>query len=277
MFSATRNMSVNKRLSSKKYSRSWYAKEVQRIEKRSEVYRTRLKELLARQAKTIYSDVAKDKKIKEKANITRQTTDTMVVMQLWIRSQVDRIMQKRFGNYEPVKHATKGIPLTKSEWLATEQGRLMGTEAFEKFYKESLETVEGMYATMDKVATELFADPLIAKQEAFAQAVQRAATSANTTWQTEFTRHFADAQEEWRKENLTEDIVPGFEFMNPNDEHTTPICAELVGGFYKYSDPRLKEIQPPLHPNCRSFLSPVDISEVKEKGIEFEKIPGRLI
>lgn len=51
--------------------------------------------------------------------------------------------------------------------------------------------------------------------------------------------------------------VTGYEFIAIVDSRTTDKCIMLDGTIISKSDPRLYELTPPLHVNCRSQLSPV--------------------
>jgi SPP1 gp7 family putative phage head morphogenesis protein len=48
-----------------------------------------------------------------------------------------------------------------------------------------------------------------------------------------------------------------FEFFNPNDERTSPLCAFLVGTIFTADDPRFDRYTCPLHINCRSTFLPL--------------------
>lgn len=56
-------------------------------------------------------------------------------------------------------------------------------------------------------------------------------------------------------------IVKGVQFLAVLDKSTTDICRSRNGMILKLDDPRLNFFTPPLHYNCRSYLSPVTIYE----------------
>lgn len=84
--------------------------------------------------------------------------------------------------------------------------------------------------------------------------------AGHTDWQleriarTETTR----AYNEGMLSGYTEDdMITGFEFVAIVDSRTTDKCLMLNGTIIHKDDPRLHELTPPLHVNCRSQLSPV--------------------
>src|SRR5690606_579318 len=52
-----------------------------------------------------------------------------------------------------------------------------------------------------------------------------------------------------------EDSVESYTFNAILDSDTTAICRELDGRTFKKGDPDLRRYLPPLHHNCRSYLS----------------------
>jgi len=70
-----------------------------------------------------------------------------------------------------------------------------------------------------------------------------------------------------------DDVLEGisaFKFNNPKDERSSAICFNLANRIFRKDDPRSSEFFPPLHHNCRSFLSTFDIDEkpkISEVGL----------
>ena len=60
-----------------------------------------------------------------------------------------------------------------------------------------------------------------------------------------------------------DDAVVGYEFVAIVDSRTTDRCLMLDGTIIHRDDPRLYELTPPLHVNCRSQLSPVFVFDDK--------------
>ena len=54
-----------------------------------------------------------------------------------------------------------------------------------------------------------------------------------------------------------DNAIVGYEFVAIVDSRTTDRCLMLDGTIISKDDPRLYELTPPLHVNCRSQLSPV--------------------
>ena len=62
--------------------------------------------------------------------------------------------------------------------------------------------------------------------------------------------------------------VEAFQFWNPNDDRTTPLCSHLAGQIFSADDPNFWKYQPPLHFNCRSTYLPLKaLPEGKEISI----------
>ena len=84
--------------------------------------------------------------------------------------------------------------------------------------------------------------------------------SPSTSWQldrivrTETTRAYNQGMLQGYSKD---DAVVGYEFVAIVDSRTTDKCLMLDGTIISKDDPRLYELTPPLHVNCRSQLSPV--------------------
>lgn len=67
-------------------------------------------------------------------------------------------------------------------------------------------------------------------------------------------------------------IVKGLQFLAVTDNFTTEICSQRHRLVFKLDSNVLFELQPPLHYNCRSILSPVTIFEKKVVVMQDHKI-----
>lgn len=65
----------------------------------------------------------------------------------------------------------------------------------------------------------------------------------------------------------TLDEVQAFRFVNPMDDRTSPICADLHDTEFTADDPNFFRYTPPLHFGCRSYIEPVYNDEKLKKGI----------
>jgi len=81
-------------------------------------------------------------------------------------------------------------------------------------------------------------------------------------------RDWCDEQEEYRQENLGEDVVPGYECIAVLDDATTYRCGEIDGHYIAYGSG--SSLPPFDDHNCRTVPSPVDIEEAQDENIEFE-------
>lgn len=60
--------------------------------------------------------------------------------------------------------------------------------------------------------------------------------------------------------------LEGFEFVN--EDPVTTVCQELNGKVFAKDDPEVDRIRPPLHWNCKSWLSPVLLGKLGDRKIE---------
>jgi len=75
--------------------------------------------------------------------------------------------------------------------------------------------------------------------------------------------------ETFRENNKNGGIVKAVRFSAILDDRTTEICSRRHGLILDINDSRIDENTPPLHPNCRSILVPVDKWDyIKEYGGE---------
>lgn len=61
-----------------------------------------------------------------------------------------------------------------------------------------------------------------------------------------------------------DDFIKAVEFIAILDSRVSDICESRHGKIFMMDDPALAENTPPLHYNCRSVLSPVDVYELEE-------------
>ncbi len=73
-----------------------------------------------------------------------------------------------------------------------------------------------------------------------------------------------------------DDAIAGFEFVAVVDSRTTDRCLMLDGTIINKDDPRLYELTPPLHVNCRSQLSPVFVFDKRIAATLDEEVTRRL-
>ena len=66
----------------------------------------------------------------------------------------------------------------------------------------------------------------------------------------------------------TEGFIAGVEFMAILDARTTDICQHRDGLLFRLDDPAIRQNTPPLHYQCRSILSPVPVTALKESDLE---------
>ncbi len=66
----------------------------------------------------------------------------------------------------------------------------------------------------------------------------------------------------------TEGFIAGVEFMAILDARTTDICQHRDGLVFRLDDPAIRLNTPPLHYQCRSILSPVPVTALKESDLE---------
>lgn len=73
------------------------------------------------------------------------------------------------------------------------------------------------------------------------------------------------------------EALDGLEFVN--EDPVSPICQDLAGTVFAVDDPEAARYQPPLHWNCKSYISPIlngnldgrDIEELKPSNPSLDK------
>lgn len=60
--------------------------------------------------------------------------------------------------------------------------------------------------------------------------------------------------------------IEAFEFVN--GDPVAPICVDLAGTVFSKDDPNLNRYWPPLHFNCKSWISPILVGNLGNKKIE---------
>lgn len=63
-------------------------------------------------------------------------------------------------------------------------------------------------------------------------------------------------------------FIAGVEFMAILDARTTDICQHRDGLVFRLDDPAIRQNTPPLHYQCRSILSPVPVTALKDSDLE---------
>jgi SPP1 gp7 family putative phage head morphogenesis protein len=78
---------------------------------------------------------------------------------------------------------------------------------------------------------------------------------------TEAQKVFIDARAEEMSKPTAKKLKPRWKFVAVIDNRTSHICRALNGTCLEAGDPRWSTMLPPLHPNCRSHVAPVDDTE----------------
>jgi SPP1 gp7 family putative phage head morphogenesis protein len=66
------------------------------------------------------------------------------------------------------------------------------------------------------------------------------------------------------------DVIEAYQYQAIMDENTTAFCSAHDGQIIKASDPRVAQINPPNHFNCRSTLVPILLGDNEESGSFFK-------
>jgi len=83
--------------------------------------------------------------------------------------------------------------------------------------------------------------------------------------------NIAEAVNKGREESFEtiKDQIGAFMYSAILDEKTCQICEELDATYYEPDDPKLKEIEPPLHSNCRCVFVVVLKEETENYPVKF--------
>ncbi len=144
------------------------------------------------------------------------------------------------------------VPETAIEWLKDYTPMLVGSfefgilEKVRDVIRQSMEEGSTLQERIDALRESVFELQEIAEQRL--EAIAR----------TEITR--ADSMGSLIEMKTNSDVV-GVEFSAILDDRTTQICESRHGLIMSINDPRLPEIIPPLHINCRSLLLSCTIYE----------------
>jgi len=251
------------KLSVKLRGRKWAQNRYEEM-RRQDPYQSEIADRMKKQALVYFAEVGALEKI------NKSLSEVLTCMRLWIARQVGMVLAMRFGL--PMTEELAGdIPLTMSAWLRTQDGKRLGRDYFLRYLGENENLVYASAADFQRMAAEKASKGLTpAELRAFGArfSLQR----ANTMSSTQFTRFLELEQDAYRRKYLPADLVPGCEFIGVEDRRQTDVCETLSGGYYRYDDPRIDEIRPPLHTGCRSMLSMVSIEEVLEDGIHFQQV-----
>jgi hypothetical protein len=61
-------------------------------------------------------------------------------------------------------------------------------------------------------------------------------------------------------------VIRGYRFLATLDGRVSLTCSSLSGREFSADDPELANVRPPLHPNCRSLLTPITRSMAELTG-----------
>lgn len=61
-------------------------------------------------------------------------------------------------------------------------------------------------------------------------------------------------------------LMRGMMYSAIMDSRTTPVCRELDGKVFELEDPKLDQLSPPRHVNCRSLLVPVTVNQTVQES-----------
>ena len=220
-------------------------------------YAERLQSLYERQAKWIYGKVGEATPGEPSEEIARLIAETYLCLYGYIFENVDQILTKRFKNNKLKLASSKGIPryYTIREWSAYDS--LAASSMLEQYGLETERLVTQSMNTLHKEVLELG----LLKSGKLEDILKKAANNALVGAKTTTTHVLQHAQDVWIMKNLPDGDIVGAEFIAVVDDHTTPNCAHLAGGYYSINDPLFEYLTPPLHFGCRSILSYIDAIE----------------
>jgi len=228
-------------------SRTWMLSQAREIERESlNDYGPKLKKLW----RSVGKAVAEKKSTKTLIDATAKTyTDWLGNVYI----AVSKALEKRFNV------VSKGLPKVL-EFTNFDVRRALGQDWYNNTQIKAKKFAERCKASIERYDSNLPTE--MASWERVSKIVEQSAINVDTALQTEFTRFYQESQEAWRKQNLTIEDCPGFEFVGVEDKRQTEICASFSGNYYKF-DGSEGDKSPPLHPNCRSVWSLLDAVDAK--------------
>lgn len=173
--------------------------------------------------------------------------------------------------HEAIEAFRRRVPLTEEEFAALEEAEQ--EFGFTVAGVAQADVVAAVYEAIDRAVStgttfEDFKDEIGASlSEAWGG---ESPSRLETVFRTNVMSSYNDGRYKVMTSAVVKEARPYWRADVIDDSRTSDICEDLIDVILPADDPFWSTHQPPLHPNCRSHLTPLSEEEAREEGVDTE-------